>query len=155
MKIGTEQIKHKILRKLKKHNAVLKGAKYGEFADELAEEIISLIGDDVNSDMKNIAIARGATPEAIKAYERVCKAFDRHSLPFRNQNDYEVYIWIVEQDSTNKTIEKFAQWARFPENLTYINQYFKDPQNIKTQWARAFSNNMETFKQNEDGSLYV
>jgi len=154
MNFGTDDLQKIIYNQLVAGQVVVRmqGGR-GKFAKDLAKKLYDFLEETMISDMEQIAKARGASDRAISAYDRVCKAMDRYSMPFRPQ-DWDIYVWIIEQDKTGKTIEKFSKWARLPENLAFINQYFKDPQNIKTQWARAFGAS-ETFQKNEDGSLYV
>ena len=153
MNFGTYDIEQVIWKQIAMGVTVQCKGGTKKFVKDLAKKVHEFVEEHMNDEMRQIALARGAKENHIEAYERVCKAMERNSMPFRPQ-DWDVYTWIVDQDKTGKTIEKFAKWARLPDNLPYINQFFKDPQNIKTQWARAFGTT-ETFQKNQDGSLYV
>jgi len=156
MNFGTFDLQNIIYKQLVRGNVEVRmNGGRGKFAKDLAKVIYNFVEDSMNFEMVEQALARGATQAQTAAWVRVCNAFDRN-LPMQARY-YEIYTWAVSQDSTGRTIEKFAQWARQTENLPYINQYFKDPQNIKTQWQRAFtsSKNEVNFNRNDDGSLYV
>lgn len=144
MNFGTYDLQKIIYSQLVRGNVdVRMSGGRGKFAKDLAKVIYDYIEENMNVEMKTLALSRGASKVAVDAWERTCRAFSRHSLPFKPQ-DWDIYVWIVEQDKTGKTIEAFAKWAQLPDNLVYINQYFKDPQNIKTQWERAFQQKQNT-----------
>ena len=138
MNFGTYDLQGIIYNQLVRGNVdVRMSGGRGKFAKDLAKVIYDYVEESMNFEMKQQAIARGAREIEVDAWERICKAFDR-ILPMQARY-YDVYIWVVAQDNTGRTIENFARWARNAENIQYINQYFKDPQNIRTQWERAFT----------------
>lgn len=138
MKVGTEQVKHKILNKLKKYKANLRDITHGKFADELADEIIELFGGQMNADVKVMAMARGASPEEIELSEKVERAFGFDQVNMRPE-DIEVYRWIFEQEAKGQTLRAFVEWAKHPDRLQYIRKYRKNPSDIKLDWGLAFS----------------
>lgn len=142
MKIGSEEIKHKILRKLKKHNAVLRGIKYGGFADELANEIILLIGEPMNSEMKIMALARGMSKEDIALCEKVERTFGFDAMPV-TPGAIEVYRWIAEREKEGQRLQAFVEWAKRQEEGKFIRKYRNDPSNIRVDWDRAFQARVE------------
>lgn len=135
MKTGTDQVKHKVLHYLKKYKAVLRGAKYGEFADELTAEIMKLIGDDMRN--KEWDDWHGF-PEELRVIVTRLERFLNLRNMMRDERAVEVYQWIAEQESAGKTIAKFADWALQPERAQFVGKYKKTPEAIKTDWALAF-----------------
>lgn len=135
MNTGTEEIKHKILQALRKHKAVLRGIKYGEFADELSETIYGLIGDDMNLDWN---MRHGFTPEL----EKVARKLERGLgiMLKRDEDSVEVYQWLAAQDEAGQPISKWIEWATAEERVQYVNQY-RSPGLIRTHYKSAFSSN--------------
>jgi len=138
MNPGTEKVKHKILDKLKKYKAVLRNCKYGEFADELTDEIDKLFGGDMNQDMQVIAMARGFSPKDLEICKKVEKTFGFDQVSMRPE-DIEVYRWIYEQETKGQTLRDFVTWAKHPDRLQYIRKYRKSANDIKIDWELAFT----------------
>lgn len=144
MRIGTEQIRRTIIKKLGEHNAFFKrrGTKYGNFATELADEIVKLIGDDMHSSMKTEALARGIDKEDIALCEKVEKAFGFDAMPI-TPGAIEVYRWIAEREAGGQRLKTFVEWAKQNEEGKFIRMYRKDPSNIRLDWDRAFQSRIE------------
>ena len=137
MKIGTEQVKRKIMNKLKKHKATLRDIGYGEFSQELAEEVISLFGDDMNTEWM---VAHDFKPE----YEEIAKRLEKGlsmNLFKRTSAAAVVYQWLIEQEQQGKKIETFCHWAMNPSRREYVGKYRSKPENIMADFPLAFVGN--------------
>lgn len=137
MKIGTEQIKHKILPKLKKYKAHLTGVKYGDFADELADEIIELLGDDMRN--KQWDLAHDFPAELAAIVEKLERGLGLRNMK-RDERAQEVYRWIIEQEKAGKSLKVFITWALDAERARYVGKYKNNPEAIKIDFQLAFTN---------------
>ena len=135
--IGTEPVKRKVMNKLKKYKAVLRGIGYGEFADEIVSEFFELLGDSMNHEVKTLARGRGIPEEVLKMCERVEKAFGFDAMNLTDK-DIEIYKWLIEKNKEGQTIERFVEWAREPERAQFIRKYRNSTGNIKNDWNLAF-----------------
>lgn len=138
MKIGTEQIKHKILRKLKKYKAHLTGGKYGDFADELADEIIELLGDDMRN--KQWDLEHDFPAELAAIVEKLERGLGLRNMK-RDERAQEVYRWLIEQEKNGKPIKNFISWALDSERARFVGKYKNNPDAIKVDYQFAFMQN--------------
>lgn len=135
MKIGTEQIKRKILAKLKRSKAVLNGVKYGDFADELTAEIMELIGDDMRN--KEWDLIHSFPAELATIVDRLERGLGLRNM-MRDERAQEVYRWIIEQEKEGKSLKVFISWALDAERARYVGKYRNNPDAIKTDYQMAF-----------------
>ncbi len=93
--------------------------------------------DKVNIDIKTMARGRGVSEPMIEFIDRACKAFG-FSIMQLDEVSLVAYGWIMEQEASGRTIEKFADWAREDEMGKFIGKYRNSGGSIKNDWARAF-----------------
>ena len=146
MNVGTEQIKYKILRALKKHKAVLRGIKYGEFADDLSEEIFELIGGE----MLEMDLMHNIPTNIMQLIRKLERGLGGYKFP-RDEQALEVYRWILEQPE--KELKTFITWATELDRIQYVGKYRNNPLAIQFDWEQARPANTVTV--NDDGSFNV
>lgn len=115
------------------------GAK--KYFKDVAKEIVKLYEteeDNMQTDLKAMALARGISQEVIKYTDRICRAFS-FSIVQLDPIAVEVYEWMMEQEQKGQTVEKFAEWARDPERVKFINKYRNSAGNFKNDWPLAFT----------------
>jgi len=134
MKIGTEQIKHKIIDKLKKNKAHLKGVKHGDFADELAKEIMELIGDDMRN--KEWDLIHSFPAELAAIVDRLERGLGLRNM-MRDERAQEVYRWIIEQEKDGKSLKVFISWALDAERVRFVGKYKNNPDAIRVDYQAA------------------
>jgi hypothetical protein len=139
MKIGYKDIENIINRQLNQ-GVKISGVSKGKFAKDLAKQIYDFLEKellDMNKNMKIEALARGIKQKDIDAREKIRKALGFDVMPLTAEA-IEVYAWVMEQESKGQTIDAFAEWARKPERVQYINKYRKNVLAIKNEWLLAF-----------------
>ena len=134
MKIGTEQIKHKIIDKLKKNKAHLKGVKHGDFADKLAKEIMELIGDDMRN--KEWDLIHSFPAELAAIVDRLERGLGLRNM-MRDERAQEVYRWIIEQEKDGKSLKVFISWALDAERVRFVGKYKNNPDAIRVDYQAA------------------
>ena len=137
MKIGIQKIQDIIYLQLKQANANIPIGR-AKFAKDLAKRIYSELEEDMQGDLKVIAMAKGWTEEDTKLCDYVCKAFGFDVMPMTD-GALEVYRWVKEQEAQGQTLADFVSWAKANEDGKFIRMYRKDPSNIRIDWPRAFS----------------
>lgn len=146
MNVGTEEIKHRILKSLKKHKAVLRGIRYGEFADDLTAEICGLFGGE----MLAMDIGHDIPTEIIELIQKLERNLGGMKFK-RDPESLDVYKWILEQPAGE--LQMFFKWATAPDRRQYVGKYRKSPGAIRFDWSQA--QQQERIIRNEDGSLNV
>lgn len=147
MNVGTEQIKHLILRALKKHKANLRGIRYGEFADDLSNEIYELFGGE----MLELDLLHDVPLDLLPLIKKLERGLGGFSFP-RDKQSLDVYRWISEQPKGD--LQKFIKWATAPDRVQYVGKYRKNTGTIQFDWEQAVKNN-DAIIRNEDGSINV
>lgn len=137
MNFGTHDIEQVIWKQINQGVTVQCKGGSKKFVKDLAKQLYSFLEANLD-DLHIIAKARGFDDAAVKMRDRVCKAFNFYSLPLRNEQDAEVYLWIAEREKEGQKIEQFVRWAKGDDRSQYIRMYFKDLQNIRLDWDRAF-----------------
>lgn len=138
MKTGTEDIKHLILRSLRKYNVRLNGIKYGAYADELAEQLFELIGDDMGK--RDWSLVHGIPADIEKFIRHMERALGGYMFK-RDDNSLEVYKWIMAQPETK--LKAFIEWATAPERIQFIGKYRNNPATIQFDWDRSLTNSAD------------
>lgn len=137
MNFGIQDIQDIIYKQLVQGNANVTGGR-GKFAKDAAKRIWELVEKPMNQDMKTEARARGVSDESIKMSERIGKVLGFDVMPL-TPSACEIYKWVAEREAAGESMEIFAKWAKSPERIDYIRMYRKDAENIKIDWARAFT----------------
>lgn len=150
MNVGTEQIKHKILRALKRSNAHLKQTRYGEFADDLAEEIYELLGEPDMS-KKDWDLYHQFPPELLPIVKKLERALGGFTFK-RDEQAQEVYRWVAEQPE--KDLRRFIAWAIAPERIAFVAKYRNNPATIRFDWENEMLKE-QAVTLNADGSYNV
>jgi hypothetical protein len=135
MKIGTDQIRYEIIKRLKKYDAYLKGINRGDFADELAGEIIKLFGDDMRN--KEWDLIHSFPAELAAIVDRLERGLGLRNM-MRDDRAQEVYRWIIDQEKEGKSLKVFISWALDAERARFVGKYKNNPDAIKTDYQMAF-----------------
>lgn len=94
--------------------------------------------EEVNTDMRTEARARGVSDVALKTHDRICRALGFEVMQL-TPSACAVYEWVAEQEAKGQSIDKFAKWAKSPGRSQFIRMYRKDASNISIDWPQAFA----------------
>lgn len=106
---------------------------------KLRDVLEEKIGKEDNMRNKQWDGLHDVPSDIAKIVDRLERALGLRNM-MRDERAVEVYQWIAEQESTGKTIAKFADWALQPERAQFVGKYKKTPEAIKTDWQIAFEN---------------
>lgn len=139
MNFGTYELQRIIYSQLVRGNVdVHMSGGRNKFSKDLAKTIYEFIleNSDMQIDMKEEAKRRGISDAVIRFSDRAGKALGFAVMPL-DPVSVQSYEWIIEQEKSGQTIEKFAEWAK-REKAEYIRMYRKTAENIRIDWGRAF-----------------
>lgn len=106
-------------------------------ARQIVEAVVSNYQPEETMHNKQWDLAYDFPADLAPIVEKLERALGLRNMK-RDERAKEVYRWVIEQEAAGKKIVKFSEWALQPERSQYVGKYRNNPEQIKTDWLKAF-----------------